>query len=101
MLKNLQAYWTGRFGCNDLDSKILSPKIFSYNKKQLNYFIKGILKSRRCIQLQNKDIIYISNSVIYLNLLQSIFKQLNIKTNIVSTSVVKYMTIYYNDIKER
>ena len=101
MVKNLQAYWMGKFGCNDLDSKILSTKIFNYDKDQLKYFVRGILRSRRCIQLSNDCIVYISNSIIQLTLLQSIFKQLDITTSIITTSTIKHMIIYCNDIIRR
>lgn len=90
LFKNLRAYYTGMFKCNDLDRKVLPPKVYNYSRSEMEWFIKGLLTGSD--KVGNK-VLYKHPSVIYLTNVEKILKDNGIKTKLVCNNVARYIEI--------
>lgn len=96
-LKNLDAYYTGRDTCENIDDLLMTPRIYAFDKEQMDWFISGILNSDYCILLQSFIMI---PSMYYCRLimLNKIFKDAGIKSKISYSEDFKCLIIAYKDL---
>lgn len=90
LFKCLRAYYTGMVTCSCTDRKVLPSHIYNYNKSEMKWFIKGLLKNTKQV---NKVKYYIHPSMIYLVNIEKILKDNGIKTKIICNDYIKCVEI--------
>lgn len=79
-IMNKLAYYTGYKKCNK-NTKTVPAKVYYYDKKQLGWFLSGILNSNDCLILEDK-VVYSAKNFSYLYMLEKRFNELDINAKV-------------------
>lgn len=80
LFNNYLAYKTGERVGKDLSRKIIPSYVYSYSKKETEWFVYGLLNS---FIWMDDEIYYIHPSVIFLTMVQKFFKNANIFSQLI------------------